>query len=116
MSIAHLAFEFDLDQLLGDDLLRMQRGKSANKVFQLANIAGPAVPLHPIERRLLDIFLRQAFADGDLEEMMHEIGNVLAALAQRRQAQRHDVQPEIQILAEQSLLNERAQSPCWWRR
>ena len=44
-----------------------------------------------------------------LEEMADEVGDVLGALAQRRQPQRHDVEPEEQVLAEQALLDQGAQ-------
>ena len=49
--LPHLMFEFDFDQLLGNDLLRMQGGEPANEIFQFANVAGPAVALHTVERR-----------------------------------------------------------------
>ena len=41
--------------------------------------------------------------------MADQIGDVLDALAQRRQPQRHDVEAEEQILAEQALLDQHAQ-------
>ena len=41
--------------------------------------------------------------------MPREIADVLGALAQRRQAQRHDVEAEEQVLAEQALLDQHAQ-------
>ena len=41
--------------------------------------------------------------------MPDQIGHVLDALAQRRQPQRHDVEAEEQVLAEQALLDQDAQ-------
>ena len=38
--------------------------------------------------------------------MPDQVGNVLGALAQRRQPQRHDVEAEVQIFAEQALLDQ----------
>ena len=84
-----------LNQRVRDHLLRMQGGQTPDQIFEFANIARPAIFLHPVQRRLLDIFLRQSLAGGVFEEMMHEIGNILGAFAQRRQAQRHDIEPEI---------------------
>ena len=87
----------------GDRLLRIERGETADEVLQLADIAGPAVALHGLDRARLDRLRRQAFALGAGEEMPHQIGDVVAPLAQRRQADRHDIQPEEQILAEEPL-------------
>lgn len=53
--------------------------------------------------------MRQALLLGAVQEVAHEIGNVLRALAQGRQADRHDVQAEEQILAEEALVDELAQ-------
>jgi hypothetical protein len=43
------------------------------------------------------------------EEVAHQVGHVLAALAQRRQAHRHHIEAEEQVLAEQALLDQDAQ-------
>src|SRR5690606_39666980 len=95
-----------LENAGADDLLRIERGQTPHKIFQLANIAGPTVMLEVVERLRFDLFPWQALALGQREEVAHEIGNILGALAQRRQAQRHDVQAEKQILAKQSLLDQ----------
>ena len=42
---------------------------------------------------------------------MDQLGNVLGALAQGRNANRHNIQPEIQILAKQAMRNQLAQIP-----
>ena len=39
------------------------------------------------------------------QEVAHEVADVLQALAQRRQAQRHDVEAVVEVLAEQALLD-----------
>ena len=65
--------------------------------------------LEPFERGLLELLGRQTFALDLVEEMPDQVGHVLDALAQRRQPQRHDVEAEEQILAEQPLLDENAQ-------
>ena len=43
------------------------------------------------------------------QEVADKIGNVLHPFAQRRQAQRHDVEAIVQILAEHTLMNQLAQ-------
>ena len=101
--------QLGVDHRRGDGLLRIERGEPARQVFQFAHVAGPAIALQPVERGLVDLLLRQALALGQREEMPDQIGNVLDALAQRRQPQRHDVEPEEQVLAEQALLNQDAQ-------
>ena len=67
------------------------------------------MPLQPVDGGLIDLLRRQSFALHQREEVPDEIGNVLGALAQRRQPQRHDVEAEKQVLAEQALLDELAQ-------
>ena len=52
----------------------------------------------------LDGFLPEALARRLAQEVAHEIADVLEALAQRRQADRHDVEAIEQVLAEQALL------------
>ena len=51
----------------------------------------------------------QAFAFGLGEEVVHEIGNILGALAQWRKTKRHHVEAKEQILAKQPLLDEDAE-------
>src|SRR5579864_2369357 len=90
--------EFGVDHRGGDGLLRIKRSEAARQVSQLAHIARPTMTLEPIERGLIDLFERQALARDQREEMADQVGNVLGALAQRRQTQRHDIEPEEQIL------------------
>ena len=70
---------------------------------------GQRIALEPLDRGRLDLLRRQPFALGKREEVADEVGNVLDALAQRRQPQRHDVEAEEQVLAEQALLDQDAQ-------
>src|SRR5262245_27988290 len=65
--------------------------------------------LESLKRGWLELFAGQSFALDLGEEVPDEIGYVFDAFTQRRQAQRHDIKPEEQILAEQSLLDEDAQ-------
>ena len=46
----------------------------------------------------------QPFGGGQFEEVMGEVRHVFRTLAQRRQTQRHNVEAEIQILTEETLL------------
>ena len=58
-----------------------------------------------IERRLVEVLhLDVQLAGGAAEEILGEHHRVLAALAQRRQVQVHDVDPVIEVLAEPSRL------------
>src|SRR5439155_9877412 len=66
-------------------------------------------PLEPVERGRLDLLRRQALALRKRKEVPDEIRNVLDALAQRRQAQRHYVEAEKEVLAKEALLDEDAQ-------
>src|SRR4029077_2671289 len=100
--------QFGVDYSRGDRLLRIERGKAPAEVFQFAHVARPAVALEALERGLIDLLERQAFTLDHGEEVSDQVGNVLGALAQRRQPQRHNVEPEKQILAEQALLDELA--------
>ena len=60
------------------------------------------------QRLVVETLRRHAFLLGHGHEMAHQIGDVLGALPQRGQAQRHDVKPIIEILAEQTLVDEPA--------
>ncbi len=101
--------ELGIDHRGRDGLLRIKRGEAAGEVFELAHVAGPAMALEPVERPLVELLGRQPFALHQGEEVPDQIGHVLGALAQRRQPQRHHIEPEEQILPEQALLDENAQ-------
>src|SRR5919198_4181210 len=89
--------------------LRIERGEPASEVFELAYVTRPAMALEPLERGLVELLAGQAFALDLGEEVPDQVGNVLDALTQRWKAQRHHVEAEEQILAEQPLLDEHAQ-------
>src|SRR5262245_33773706 len=101
--------ELRLDHHSRDHLLWIERGEPAGQVLELADIAGPAVALEPVERGLIELLGRQALPLGLGEEVPDQVGHVLDALAQRWQPQRNDVEPEEQVLAEQPLLDQNAQ-------
>src|ERR1700743_51367 len=76
--------EFGFDDTFADRFLRVERRKAADEILKLANVARPAIPRQLFHRARLDRLHRQAFAVAEREEMPDEIGDVLAALAQRR--------------------------------
>src|SRR4030095_8741538 len=53
-----------------------------------------------------DLLRRKPFALGLREEMTDQIRNIFDALAQWRQSQGHDIEPEEYILPKQTLLNQ----------
>jgi hypothetical protein len=76
------------------------------EVFQLAHVAGKIQALQVFERRLGQALgfaaqLLRAF----LQEMLGQQRNVVAPLAQRRQAQADHVEAVEQVFAEQALLD-----------
>src|SRR6185503_20120888 len=81
------------------------RREAAHEVLELTHISRPVIALEPLDRRRLEALRRQPLLLGDVEEVPDEIRNILQPLAQRRQAQRHDVQTIEQILAEQALID-----------
>ena len=96
--------------LLGQDLRPFQH------VGQLADVAGPIVArqrVHRLGRRCVN-------GCGPIcrvvEEMLDQLGNVLPAIAQRRQMDRDDVEAIVQILAELGRPSARPRDSCWWRR
>ena len=56
--------QFAFDHGRGDRFLRVERGEPAGEVFELADIAGPAIALEPVDRRRLDLLGRQPFLLG----------------------------------------------------
>jgi hypothetical protein len=68
--------------------------------LELAHVAGPAVAQEEVDDRRLDLLRRLPEVAADLlQEVLEEIGNVLAALAQRRQHDGDDVQAVVEVLA-----------------
>ena len=80
---------------------RRQDQQPLDDIAQLPDVARPVVALQRGQRVLADRPRRQAGGIGDpLQEVGGELGDVLAALAERRHAQRHHIQAMIQLLAE----------------
>src|SRR5215831_12364566 len=100
--------QFRIDHRSADCLLRVKRGQPARQIFEFANIARPAMPLETIEGGLIDLLWRQTLSLRLREKVANEVGNVLSSLAQRRQSQRYDVEPEEKVLAEQTLLDQKS--------
>ncbi len=70
-------------------------------VPELAHVARPVVRLQDGDRVLADAPRREAGRLRELlDEVLDELGNVLAPLGQARDAQRHDVEAVVEILAE----------------
>jgi len=99
--------ELGLDHRIGDGLLRIERGKPAREIFQFAHVARPAVPLEPFHRRLIELLARQPFPLDQRQEVPDQVRHVLDVLPQRGQPQRHDIEAEEQVLAEQALLDQK---------
>ncbi len=75
-------------------------------VAKLPHVAGPIVRLQHRDRVGADLPARQAGGDRNLlEEKFHQLGDVLAPLRERRNADRHHAQAVEQILAEAPLLD-----------
>jgi hypothetical protein len=82
----------------------LQDRRPLDDVLQLAHVARPVVPLEQPERLGLHVAERRVVALGDLvQEVPAQLGHVLRPLAQRRQLDRHDVEPVEQVLAELAL-------------
>src|SRR6185503_18901082 len=70
-------------------------------VLELADVAGPVVAHHQLHRLLAEAPDGLADLVGvALEEMIGEDRDVLAPLAERRQPEREDLEPVVEILAE----------------
>ena len=76
--------QFLLDDLAGDDFLRIKRHQAADQVFQLAHVARPGIGLHDLQRLALETLAFQTFLFALLDEVAHQIGNILGAVPQRR--------------------------------
>src|SRR5205814_759929 len=70
-------------------------------VVQLADVALPVARPQPLHRNVADPQHLLAQRPGlPRQQVLDQFGDVLAMLAQRRQANRHDVEPVEEILAE----------------
>ena len=75
----------------------------SSDVLQLADVPGPGVAAEPREDRAERAALRLGRAvpeEGALEQLLGDERDVLAPLPQRRDVDRQDVEPEVEILAE----------------
>ncbi len=87
-----------------DPLPRRHHGEPVADVLELAHVAGKRELREHLERLLgQHLRLDREVARALLQEVARERRDVLGALAQRRQAQPHDVEPVHQVLAEQAL-------------
>ena len=70
-------------------------------ILQLADVARPVVLLQRRQRPRVDVgHVAVVLFIVEVEEMSDQFGDVLAAIAQRRQVDRHDVEPVVQVFAE----------------
>src|SRR4051812_47728419 len=97
--------QFGFDQGLGDRFLRIERREPADEIFELAHVAGPAIPLHSLERGAIDLLARQTFLLHHSEEVPSQVHDVFRAFPQWWKTQRHYIETKEQILPEETLLN-----------
>ena len=70
-------------------------------VLELANVAGPAVPLQALRSLRIQVDLAQSQPlPVDVEEVFGQRLDVAGPIAQRRQRQDRDLEPVVQVLAE----------------
>ena len=101
----------------GDPLVGRKREEARDRVLELPDVARPAVRAQRLDERGLDVDPAHAVALGVLaHERAHERLDVLRALAQRRDADRHHVEPVEEIFAEAPALHVRRRGPGWSRR
>src|SRR5581483_2484123 len=82
---------------------RLQIDAALEHVAQLADVARPVVRHEGLQRLLVDLAL--AVGIDALEERLHQERQILLALAQRRHADRHHRETEVEIFAELALLH-----------
>ena len=92
----------DERQVLGfDRVAGREVGEPLHQVAQLADVAGPGVAFEPLAGGGGELRRAAAGAAAELaQEMLGQQQHVVAAVAQRRQLERHDVEAEVQVLAE----------------
>src|SRR6266516_4679252 len=93
---------------IGEIVAEIAFGQTAREILEFPDVPRPAIAFEPLQCLLIELLERQPLALGLGEEMPNEIRHVLAPLAQRRQAERHHVETEKQILAKQALLDQNA--------
>ena len=98
--------EFERQVLFGDVVLVADRHQPLDQVLELADVARPPVLLQHRHRRVgdaLDLLPEPRVVA--LQEELGELRDVLGALAQRRQLDRDDVDPVVEVLAEAPFLD-----------
>ena len=92
-----------LQQLARHARFRSEHDHPFDQVLQLTHVAGPVVVQELVRQLRADRRHRLVVLHGVLpQEVLGEDRNLLPPLAQRRQADRDDVQAEVQVLAELS--------------
>ena len=108
--------ELGVDDVAVDDLLRIEGGHAAHEILELADVAGPAVLAEALEGGLVQALAGKAAVAGLVEEVAGEDGDVLEALAQRREADGDDVEAVEQVFPELPGADRLAQVRGAWRR
>src|SRR6059036_175444 len=88
-----------------------ERDRLAETVLELADVAGPVVPLERAQRRLRERRTPARLGAGVLQEANRQWSHVLAALAERRQAEHQALQAEVEVLAEPTLRDAALEGP-----
>jgi hypothetical protein len=104
---AQLAAEHQIGP--GDHRAVGQRGGALDDVAHLADVAGPGVGQHRVHRVGAERHLHAAPAGDVAQEVVGQPGDVLAALAHRRQLDVDHAQAEVQIFAEAAAVDLLAQ-------
>ena len=102
IDFGHLQLERQV--AVGDPVVAAGGDQPLDQVLELADVARPPVVLQHRQRRggeALHVLAEPAVVAG--EEELHQVGQVLDALAQRRDADRDDVDAVEQVLAERAL-------------
>src|SRR5690606_36120070 len=103
-------FQIDIELIVIDLLAIAKNHGALDYVVQLAHVTGPGISgdgLDRLGRKMLEGLIQLRTAA--LEQHFGDIQNVLAALAQRRQYQLHDIDAVVEVLPELSVLAQRFQ-------
>src|ERR1019366_3838915 len=85
----------------GNDVRRLERNRALDEVLELAHVAGPGIGLEEPQRLGRDPLLFDALFLGYLlQEVAHEVRDVVAAFAEGRKQDGDDVYAVVEILAE----------------
>src|SRR5262249_29202139 len=102
-------FEFARDGARWNFVASMKYRKASDEILQFPHVSGPAIVPEQVEGFDIEMLGRKTLVFGLMQEVTHEIRNVLGALAQRRQAHRYDIEAIVEIFPEQPLLDQLAQ-------